>query len=99
MAVKSGVTLTCNTDQMDEGNPPPSYTIWTKVFEALQHDMLQLIVKLLLNSQAVLEKWKREKNIKSENCGKKFFELILDLFASNKKLMLNYISVKRNPRN
>ena len=33
VGVKSGITLTCNTDQMD-ANPPPSYTIWTKVFEA-----------------------------------------------------------------
>ena len=32
VGVRSGFTITCDTDQMDEGNPPPSYTIWTKVF-------------------------------------------------------------------
>ena len=31
VGVQSNVTLTCSTDEMDEGNPPPSYTIWTKV--------------------------------------------------------------------
>ena len=37
VGVESGRTLTCNTDQMDAGNPPSSYTIWTKVFDTLSH--------------------------------------------------------------
>ena len=32
LGINSVAELTCNTDQMDEGNPGPSYTIWTKVF-------------------------------------------------------------------
>ena len=31
VGINSVAELTCNTNQMDEGNPPPSYTIWTKV--------------------------------------------------------------------
>ena len=31
VGIQSNVTLTCNTDQMDEGHPPISYSIWTKV--------------------------------------------------------------------
>ena len=35
VGIDSNVTLTCNTDQMDPGNPLPSYTIWTKVLYVL----------------------------------------------------------------
>ena len=31
VAINSEITLTCNTDRMDEGYPSPSFTIWTKV--------------------------------------------------------------------